>query len=262
MVQAIFFDIDGTLVSFRTHRAPRSTVQALHALRERGVKIFLASGRMPGQTGFLERQVPVTFDGQILLNGQYCLDEAGRVLRQAAIPREGFARLLPYLERTDIAVSFMEIDRIYLNRVTDAVRALRRQLGSTVDKEQIGDPARALTRPIYQLNAYIPLEGEAEFLRHLPGAKAARWCPWFTDIIPADGGKPVGVRVICEHFGIDPAYTMAFGDGGNDADMLRCVGLGVAMGNGDAAAKSAADYITGDIDEDGLADALRHFGVL
>lgn len=262
MVKAIFFDIDGTLVSFRTHRAPESTVRALHALREKGIKIFLASGRMPGQTAFLERQVPVRFDGSILLNGQYCLDGAGQVLRQEAIPAAGFAELLPYLENTGIAVSFMEIDRIYLNRVTDAVWELRRQLGNTAPLEALGDPNRALAHPIYQLNAYIPPEAEAEFLRHLPGAKTARWCPWFTDIIPADGGKPVGVEVLCAHFGIDPADTMAFGDGGNDAEMLRCVGLGVAMGNGDAAAKASADYITGDIDEDGLAGALRHLGVL
>lgn len=262
MVKAVFFDIDGTLVSFRTHRAPESTVQALRALRQKGVRLFIASGRMPGQMGFLHQQIPAVFDGQMLLNGQYCVDGAGRVLRRAAIPQAGFAALLPYLEQTGIAVGFMEGEYLYLNRVNEAVRELHRRLGGTAPMEAVDDPARALTHPTYQLNAYIPPEAEAEFLRHLPGAKAARWCPWFTDIIPADGGKPVGVRVMCEHFGIDPAETMAFGDGGNDADMLRCAGIGVAMGNGDDAVKSAADYITGGIDEDGLADALRHFGLL
>lgn len=262
MVKAIFFDIDGTLVSFRTHRAPESTVQALNALRQKGIRIFIASGRMPGETDFLRRQITVDFDGQVLLNGQYCEDGAGRVLRREALPQAGFATLLPYLERTGIAVAFMEEGRIYLNRINDAVLELRRRLGSTAPLQAVDDPNRALIHPVYQLNAYIPPEGEAEFLRHLPGARAARWCPWFTDIIPADGGKPVGVRVLCAHYGIDPADTMAFGDGGNDAEMLRCAGIGVAMGNGDAAARAAADYVTGDIDEDGLANALRHFGVL
>ncbi|MGN0983364.1 MAG: HAD hydrolase family protein, partial [Gemmiger sp.] len=108
----------------------------------------------------------------------------------------------------------------------------------------------------------VPPEEEAEFLRHLPGAKAVRWCPYFADIVPADGGKPVGVRAVCEHYGIALADTMAFGDGGNDADMLRCAGVGVALGNGDEAAKRAADYITDDVDADGVYNALRHFGVL
>lgn len=262
MVKAVFFDIDGTLVSLRTHRTPDSTVQALRALREKGIRIFIASGRMPQQIGFLNRQIPVPFDGFIFLNGQYCTDGGGRVLRKAAIPSAGFAVLLPYLEQSGIAVAFMEEEALYLNRVTDGVLELRRQLGNTAPMEEVGDPRRALTHPIYQLNAYIPPEAEAEFLQHLPGAKAARWCPWFTDIIPADGGKPVGVELLCRHYGIDAADTMAFGDGGNDADMLRCTGIGVSMGNGDAAAKAAADYITGDVDEGGLADALYRFGVL
>ena len=37
MIKAAFFDIDGTLVSFMTHRIPDSTKQALTRMRERGV---------------------------------------------------------------------------------------------------------------------------------------------------------------------------------------------------------------------------------
>ncbi len=45
MVKAIFFDIDGTLVSFETHKIPASTHEALKALRDKGIKIFIATGR-------------------------------------------------------------------------------------------------------------------------------------------------------------------------------------------------------------------------
>ena len=45
MVKAIFFDIDGTLVSFETHKIPASTQEALKALRDKGIKIFIATGR-------------------------------------------------------------------------------------------------------------------------------------------------------------------------------------------------------------------------
>ena len=44
--------------------------------------------------------------------------------------------------------------------------------------------------------------------------------------------------------------------------MLQYVGLGVAMGNACDAAKAAADYVTADIDKDGIAKALQHFGLL
>ena len=55
---------------------------------------------------------------------------------------------------------------------------------------------------------------------------------------------------------------MVFGDGGNDARMLRWAGTGVAMGNGAPAAKAAADYITTPVGEDGIKNAVLHFGVL
>ena len=55
---------------------------------------------------------------------------------------------------------------------------------------------------------------------------------------------------------------MAFGDGGNDSEMLKYAGTGIAMGNADDTARSAADYVTLTVDQDGISHALRHFGLL
>lgn len=44
MTKAIFFDVDGTLVSFKTHQISPAVRQALQALRERGIKLFLSTG--------------------------------------------------------------------------------------------------------------------------------------------------------------------------------------------------------------------------
>ena len=55
---------------------------------------------------------------------------------------------------------------------------------------------------------------------------------------------------------------MAFGDGENDMEMLRYVGIGVAMGNASDAVKAAADYVTDTVDDDGIEKALRHFGLI
>lgn len=55
---------------------------------------------------------------------------------------------------------------------------------------------------------------------------------------------------------------MAFGDGGNDVTMLEFAGIGVAMGNATEGPKAAADYVTDDVDHDGVMNALKHFHVL
>lgn len=55
---------------------------------------------------------------------------------------------------------------------------------------------------------------------------------------------------------------MAFGDGGNDTSMLRHAAIGVAMGQAKEDVKTAADYITTPVDEDGISNAMKHFGII
>ena len=40
MIKAVFFDIDGTLVSFKTHVVPKSTLHAIELLKKKGIKVF------------------------------------------------------------------------------------------------------------------------------------------------------------------------------------------------------------------------------
>ena len=63
MVKAIFFDIDGTLVSFKNHQIPKSTFDALYKLKEKGIKLFIATGR--GKDG-LDVLNDFPFDGVAL----------------------------------------------------------------------------------------------------------------------------------------------------------------------------------------------------
>ena len=70
MTKAIFFDVDGTLVSFQTHTISPTVVDALHRLRAKGIKLFLATGRHPAMIGYVRSVFP--FDGYMTLSGQYC----------------------------------------------------------------------------------------------------------------------------------------------------------------------------------------------
>lgn len=45
MIKAIFFDIDGTLVSFNTHRIPQSAIDAISMAKAKGVRIYISTGR-------------------------------------------------------------------------------------------------------------------------------------------------------------------------------------------------------------------------
>ena len=80
--------------------------------------------------------------------------------------------------------------------------------------------------------------------------------------MPKGISKAKGIDETLRRFGIPLEESLAIGDGENDVDMLKHCGIGVAMGNAADVTKAAADYITDDIDEDGLYNALKHFGLI
>ena len=69
MIKAIFFDIDGTLLSHRTKGIPQSTTEAFRLLRKKGILLFTSTGRHMLEMEDLPLQ-NLDFDGYITLNGQ------------------------------------------------------------------------------------------------------------------------------------------------------------------------------------------------
>lgn len=261
MIKAIFFDIDGTLVSFQTHKMPDSTRQALKALKEKGIKLFVATGRSPNFFAKVKEILDFEFDGYIMLNGQYCQVNE-QVIHEAYLPIEAMKTLLPYLEENKISCMFVEADYEYMNYISSRAEEYHRQLGSTIPMIPVDDIGRVYENKTYQLCAYIPETEEAEFFAHMSDCKSVRWNPAFADVIPANGGKPVGLQKVLEHFGLSGEECMAFGDGGNDISMLQFAKVGVAMGNAAENVKQVADYVTKDVDCDGIRVALLHYELL
>ena len=255
MIKAVFFDIDGTLVSFKTHRVPPSTVQALERLRARGIKLFIATGRHHAD---LNNLGGLAFDGYITLNGQYCYDDRG-VIYQNCIRAEDIRTTVDLLARDPFGCLFIEEHRMYINRIDDKVK-VSQKLINFADPPVV--PAEtALHNDIYQLMAFVGPEQERTLMDSLPHCDSTRWNPYFIDVVPAGGRKRLGIDAMIRAHGIDLAETMAFGDGQNDIEMLRHAGIGVAMGNAADEVKRSADYVTTGVDRAGIAKALRHFGL-
>ena len=70
--------------------------------------------------------------------------------------------------------------------------------------------------------------------------------------------KVTGIKLIMEHFNCDHDHTIAMGDGNNDISMLNYVKYGVAMGNATDKLKAIAQYISDDVNDDGLAKAFHY----
>lgn len=256
-VRAVFFDIDGTLISYRTHTMPPSTLRALQALHDKGIKVVLASGRPLFLMASILELFP--FDAIAALNGQVCYVD-GQVIRKQTFDREDMRRLAAHAEECGYPCLIMEENSSFLTGVNDAVREHYRIIDE--DMTQLGETAWITERDVYQFVVYADARDETALVEMLSGAEAIRAAPMCLDFIPSTGGKPMGMQAIADHFGIPMEATMAFGDGMNDTSMLQAAGIGVAMGNAEDAVKDAADYVTGDVDEDGVWDALRRLAVI
>ena len=124
-------------------------------------------------------------------------------------------------------------------------------------------PIRELSdNKVYQVTLFTSREDVNKIVSNLTYSKCTGWNSFGSDVISNGGGKAKGIEEILHHYGIKKEETMAFGDGENDIDMLAYCQIGIAMGNAHEDLKKVADYITEDIDNNGVELALKHFGLI
>lgn len=257
---ALFFDIDGTLVSFKTHKIPASTIRALTEAKVNGSQVYIATGRPPmiiTNLGAIEHLI----DGYITINGALCyigdelicyrpIDKEDVMTCVEDSKAKGYGLIVVGRDKAAVLDPTGSVDRIfcqYLNvKLYDTLSPL----------EEI------LQQDVLQLTAFFDSAYEQEMLARMPHCVSGRWHPEFTDITSIDADKGKGILAIARHKGFDASRTIAFGDGGNDLSMILQAGIGVAMGNATDNLKQHADYITTSVDDDGILNALHHLNVM
>jgi Cof subfamily protein (haloacid dehalogenase superfamily) len=258
-IKALFFDIDGTLVSFKTHQIPESTVDALRKVHDKGVKIFISTGR-PLKFIVNLSQIEDLIDGYVTTNGALCFI-GNKTICCNSINKDEVEKILKKCEEANCpSVVVGENNIAVYNHETIVDKIFREGLG--LGDFEFANLEDTLHENILQMTPFLTPEEEAALMPTLPGCTSGRWSPDFTDITDLKADKGKGITAIAKHEGIDISETMAFGDGGNDNTMLLTAGIGIAMGNANESTKQVADYITDTVDEDGIKNALLHFGVI
>lgn len=255
-IRALFFDIDGTLVG-RDHTPSASTLHALRTAREKGILLFVCTGRPTAMATQLWDIFD--FDAILCMTGQYAFDRSGKLLHTLPLDKDD-VRLMMKIQETDpFPCLIVEGENCFTTMQTDFIRAHWARFGLPVP--ELYDVARIEEHDVYQLITYDPETSNPKLapLQNIRITNAAAFCH---DVLPAAGGKHVGILAVAAQYGITRDEIMVFGDGKNDVDMLTHAGFGVAMGNACPEAKAAAEYVTDDVDENGIYNALCHFHVI
>lgn len=255
-IKVLFFDVDGTLLDHDTGQVPESTIEALKKVREKGIKTVIATGRSIEELELLP-VMKIPFDGYLTLNGNICLDGNKNIFAGNEIVEEEVEILKGIFDAKMIPLVFIGKDGRYINYVDDIVIETQEKTHGTIPKvgEYHGEK-------IYQCLSFVDNGMRERLEKLLDNCIITAWNETGIDIISKTGGKEAGIQAFLDHNGLRRSQSMAFGDGENDIPMIRYAGIGVAMGNGKEELKKEAAYVTTDIGDNGIKNALEHFNII
>ena len=258
-IKIVFTDIDGTLYSHVTGGVPASAVEAIHKLQEKGIKVFLCSGRnfyLIRKSGILNLIHP---DGMVTMNGSNAII-GGKIIYRYPIPEAVVDKLILFAKKLKFGLTLIEENEGHINMIDDRVISAHEKYGTRFPQPRHFPDH--YDRTVYQMIAFCDEIEESLFLPHLQNCKSARWDEFAVDIMLQDSDKWRGIESVLDYYGYKPENALCLGDANNDREMLTNAGIGVAMAEATDIAKDAADYITDDIDENGWANAISHFGLI
>lgn len=213
-------------------------------------------------------EVPILsigFDGVIAACGMYA-SYGKRILFDDEMTAEQLSDIIPTLKRTETMYILEGTEYIYYDEHTihHAIDDWYvRSIKEMVPKRFRTVPDRVDEIHANKISIQVPkarmeevtAQAEKHFSLLLHEENIA-------EIVPHGYTKAGGIRRVCEMLGIAKEDTIAVGDSINDVEMLRYAQIGIVMGNGTQVAKDYADYITSGINEDGIWNAMNHFGLL
>ncbi|MDR3221466.1 MAG: Cof-type HAD-IIB family hydrolase [Candidatus Accumulibacter sp.] len=254
MPRIFFFDIDNTLLDHRTLTVPPSALSAIDGLKRAGHTVAVATGRAYGHARPIVDQVRP--DYVISQNGA-CILQGGELVFSVPLPRWRLAALFDWMSARGHYFGVNEGDSGYLSARTPMTTAPL----DTVAMPYRFDRPIHLERDVYQGWLFFDESLDASLIpaihARFPEFAMLRWHRWAVDVQLRAVNKWTACQWVMARTGFSPEQAVAFGDGPNDLEMLRGVGLGIAMDNGHPDLKAVAGRIAPAPHLDGIARMLQ-----
>ena len=272
----IFLDIDGTLVGYDS-KMPESALKALKLAKAKGHKVIIASGRSRSII-YPDLLAAVDFDG-IIASGGACVVCGGEVIFRSTITGDTLRGIVDYFRRKGIRFIVQSSDASYGEpdfRGVMIPAMIKSGFSKDLIEKSFSDVITVddiLSVPDVEKFSYYlsPLspkqisddnDGKFYVTDFSVGKAAEDSGLYFGEMNMAGVNKATAIERFMAHVGAPVSDSIAFGDSGNDLEMMSFAGFSVAMGNATQPIKDAADLITDAVDKDGIYNAFVKLGLI
>lgn len=256
MVKIVVFDLDGTLYDSHKH-IDKDTVYKIIELEQKGIVVGIVTGRFYEEldevieklklreyNGFVASsnglEIHDFLDGKIKCFTRLSKDEVKELVEEAKKHH-----MISYVWQNGrysmFDISFMN----GLKKLASAIPFDEHYIKALRETEF--EKSISLEVPLYDKVCFagLPiLKLKKSILKQHPEYRFYDVGRLGTELCKKDVGKLEAIQFICRKKNTSIDCVMAFGDNGNDVNLLASCGYGVAMKNGSAQAKKAAKYIS------------------
>ncbi|WP_180984544.1 Cof-type HAD-IIB family hydrolase [Paenibacillus sp. F4] len=258
-IKIVFLDVDGTVVDNETEQVPESTIRSVHMLQQKGIHIVLASGR----SYFFAKAVGDLLGVRNFINfsGAYIRLDTLEIYKDP-ISTIDFTNLMKLCKTNEDHLSCFGIEESYSNGLAPEIAL---PILKNIDCQSIPDMFPEKEVEYIGMCLFLnqgKIQEYQNISEHLQFYQWGANLPHAYNIEKKGNSKATAVHKILEHYRITPEEAMAFGDSGNDVEMLQTVGIGIAMGNATERLKEIANFVTKSVENDGIEYALQKFKLL
>lgn len=261
--KALFFDIDGTLLSEgRDRKVPESARQALLKAREKGHLVFVNTGRTWCETKEVRHLIDA--DGWLCGCGTYLMAE-GEVIYDRRISQQRGAELIKLIRDCSMDGVLEGVEVCYMQKApspSSAVEQFRHEFSEmgivsekTWDDEDISFSKFCLVTDENSCLQRFKEETREDLDVIDRGSD-------FVEVVPKGHSKAAAIERILSRYGLSLEDAWVFGDSMNDLSMFQYAENAVLMGKHDTELEPYASFITKTVEEDGIAFAMEKFGLI
>ena len=253
-------DLDETLLNSE-HEISARNLRAVNAIRELGVKVVVASGRMHESALPYVRQLGLETP-IISYNGAMVKEvESGAVWMQQQIPSEYANIVMDFCRERKLQLNYYLNDKLHTESYTNWLKLYHGRTKAPLEinpnfYEDLRDKP-----PIKLIIVDTPeyTSSLVSYFREIFGEEiyVTKSTDEYLEFMPKRANKGSALALVAERFGISAEETIAFGDSYNDIPMLEWAGLSVAVANAKADVRAMAKKITSSNDEEGVGKALE-----